>query len=52
METASGIFFTRDTIKATDLKCLIEHIIIKLEETGLNILCTICDQAAANRAAI
>lgn len=45
-------FFTKDTIKTYDLKYLIHHIIVKLEETGLTILCCICDQAATNRAAL
>lgn len=47
-----AFFFTKDCIKSAELKSLIEYVIIKLEEAGLRILCTVCDQAATNRAAI
>lgn len=47
-----AFFFTKDCIKSSELKSLIEYVIIKLEGAGLRILCTVCDQAATNRAAI
>lgn len=45
-------FFTRDTISTHQLKNTIKTLILKLEQIGLNILCTVCDQGATNRSAI
>jgi hypothetical protein len=45
-------YFTRDTVKTHQLKQIIVHIIKQLQEVGLNVVATVCDQVSTNRTAI
>jgi 4-hydroxy-3-methylbut-2-enyl diphosphate reductase IspH len=45
-------YFRRDTIKTQQLKEIIVDIIKQLQELGLNVAATVCDQGSTNRAAI
>lgn len=45
-------YFTKGTIKTVHLKLLIKEVISALQETGLHVMATVCDQGATNRAAI
>jgi uncharacterized OsmC-like protein len=49
---AVAYYFTRDTIKTQQLKEIIVDIIKQLQEVGLNVVATVCDQGSTNRAAI
>jgi hypothetical protein len=45
-------YFTRDTVKTHQLKQIIVYIIKQLQEVGLNVVATVCDQGSTNRTAI
>jgi hypothetical protein len=40
--------FAKNTVKSKYLKILIAEIIKKLQDAGLTVVCTVCDQAATN----
>jgi Transposase protein len=45
-------FLTHNTVQTADLASLITECIERVEQTGLNIRCIVCDQAATNTAAV
>lgn len=45
-------YFTKDVVKTKTLKILIVEIISALQNCGLIVVCTICDQGSTNQAAI
>ncbi|KAJ3640443.1 hypothetical protein Zmor_003738 [Zophobas morio] len=45
-------YFTRDTIKTHSLKQIIVEVIKQLQEIGLNVMATVCDQGTTNKAAL
>jgi len=47
-----AFYFTKTTIKSEILKQLIVNIITRLQEVGLNIVATVCDQGTTNQKAL
>ncbi|RZC38536.1 Tnp P element domain containing protein, partial [Asbolus verrucosus] len=49
---AVAFYFTRDSISTKNLKQIIVDVINQLQEIGLNVVTTVCDQGSTNRSAI
>ncbi|XP_044762250.1 uncharacterized protein LOC123319389 [Coccinella septempunctata] len=47
-----GYFFTKDTVKSSDLSKLIVMVIGALQVVGIEICATVCDQGSTNRSAL